>query len=44
MGPRAGAMSIRQAWEAIEQGISLETYAVGRPELEVMVDGINRKK
>ena len=44
MGPKAGATSIRQAWEAIEQGIPLETYAVGRPELEVMIDGANRKK
>ena len=44
MGPRAGATSIRQAWEAIEQGASLESWAVGRPELQVMVDGANRKK
>ncbi len=44
MGPRAGAASIRQAWEAIEQGISLETYAHSRPELEAMVEGANRKK
>ncbi|TLU87840.1 MAG: ribulose 1,5-bisphosphate carboxylase [Chlorobium sp.] len=43
MGPKAGAKSIRQAWEAIEQGIELETYAVGRPELQVMVDGANGK-
>ena len=43
MGPKAGAASIRQAWEAIEQGIELETYAVGRPELQVMVDGANGK-
>ena len=43
MGPKAGAASIRQAWEAIEQGIALETYAVGRPELQVMVDGANGK-
>jgi len=44
MGPKAGATSIRQAWQAIEQGIPLETYAVGRPELEVMIDGANRNK
>jgi len=43
LGPKAGAASIRQAWEAIEQGIALETYAVGRPELQAMVDGANRK-
>ncbi len=44
MGPKAGARSIRQAWEAIEQGIPLEAYAIGRPELQVMVDGANGKK
>ncbi|MCF8215245.1 MAG: ribulose 1,5-bisphosphate carboxylase [Chlorobium sp.] len=38
-GPQAGARSIRQAWEAIEQGISIESYADGRPELQAMVDG-----
>ena len=43
MGPKAGATSIRQAWEAIEQGIALETYAVGRPELQAMVDGAKGK-
>jgi len=44
LGPKAGAASIRQAWEAIEKGISLEAYAVGRPELQAMVDGVNKKK
>lgn len=44
MGPRAGALSIRQAWEAIEQGVSLERYAAGRPELQAMVDGAKGKK
>ncbi len=43
MGPKAGAASVRQAWEAIEQGIALDTYAVGRPELQAMVDGANGK-
>ena len=44
MGPKAGAASIRQAWEAIEQGIPLETYAAGRPELQAMVDSVKKKK
>ncbi len=44
MGPRAGAASIRRAWEAIEQGIPLERYAAGRPELQAMVDGAKGKK
>ena len=43
MGPKAGALSIRQAWEAIEQGIALETYSIGRPELEAIVDTSNSK-
>ena len=38
MGPKAGARSIRQAWEAIEAGTPIEVYAGGRPELQAMVD------
>lgn len=44
MGPKAGAASIRQAWEAIEKGIAIERYAEGRPELQAMVDGSNGKR
>jgi ribulose-bisphosphate carboxylase large chain len=44
MGPKAGAASIRQAWEAIEKGIPLERYAEGRPELQAMVDMANGKQ
>lgn len=44
MGPKAGAASIRQAWEAIRQGVSLESYAEGRPELQAMVDGAVARK
>lgn len=43
MGPKAGARSIRQAWEAIEKGVSIETYAATHPELKAMVDGAKRK-
>ncbi|NTW69829.1 MAG: ribulose 1,5-bisphosphate carboxylase [Chlorobiaceae bacterium] len=43
MGPRAGAASIRQAWSAIKEGIPLERYAVGHPELQVMIDGAQGK-
>lgn len=32
-GARAGARSIRQAWEALEQGIPLKTHAKRAPEL-----------
>ncbi|HHE07830.1 MAG TPA: ribulose 1,5-bisphosphate carboxylase, partial [Chlorobaculum parvum] len=38
IGPKAGAQSIRQAWEAIEQGIPLETYGQSHPELQAMID------
>ncbi|MCF7985365.1 MAG: ribulose 1,5-bisphosphate carboxylase [Thiohalocapsa sp.] len=33
MGPRAGAASIRQAWDAIAAGIPVADYASGHPEL-----------
>jgi ribulose-bisphosphate carboxylase large chain len=33
MGPRAGAASIRQAWDAISAGISLEDHALHHAEL-----------
>lgn len=35
MGPAAGARSIRQAWQAIELGIPVETYAAEHDELRV---------
>jgi len=38
MGPRAGAASIRQAWEAIEKGQSLDDYAVHHEELKAMLE------
>jgi len=44
MGPKAGAASIRQAWSAIKEGISLERYAAGHPELQAMIDGAQGKK
>ena len=44
MGPKAGASSIRQAWDAIEKGLSLDEYAIGRPELMAMVAVENAKK
>lgn len=33
MGPEGGARSIRQAWEAIEKGVSIEAYAESHKEL-----------
>lgn len=44
MGPKAGAASIRQAWEAIRQGVPIEIYAQGRPELQAMIDGAAAKQ
>ncbi|MEI6847835.1 MAG: RuBisCO large subunit C-terminal-like domain-containing protein [Chlorobiaceae bacterium] len=44
MGPKAGAASIRQAWNAIERGIPLELYAADHPALKAMVDGAHGKK
>ncbi len=44
MGPKAGAASIRQAWEAIRLGVPIEIYAQGRPELQAMIDGAATKK
>jgi ribulose-bisphosphate carboxylase large chain len=34
MGPRGGAVSLRQAWEAIAQGIPVRDYAQQHPELQ----------
>ena len=38
MGPKAGASSIRQAWDAIESGQSLDCYADTHPELMAMLE------
>ncbi|MBK1716614.1 RuBisCO large subunit C-terminal-like domain-containing protein [Thiocystis violacea] len=38
MGPRGGAASIRQAWEAIVAGVSLEDQASRHPELRAAIE------
>jgi ribulose-bisphosphate carboxylase large chain len=38
MGPKAGAASLRQAWEAFQQGLTLEEYSRNHPELRAAVD------
>lgn len=38
MGPRGGAASLRQAWEAIRRGVALDAYAAGHPELRAAID------
>ena len=37
-GPRAGAASVRQAWEALAEGASLEEQALKHPELAAALD------
>ncbi|MCK4782771.1 MAG: hypothetical protein KAV87_03395 [Desulfobacteraceae bacterium] len=37
MGPKAGAASLRQAWEAFQNGLSLEEYAQDHPELKAAI-------
>ena len=37
MGPRAGATSLRQAWEAIVRRIPIDEFAVDCPELSAAI-------
>lgn len=37
-GPAAGVASLRQSWEAVAEGLSLETAAESRPELAAALD------
>jgi ribulose-bisphosphate carboxylase large chain len=37
-GPSAGAASLRQAWDALVAGMSIEEYAQGHPELRAAID------
>ncbi len=43
MGPRGGAASIRQAWDAIDAGISFEEQASRYVELSTAIDTFGRK-
>ena len=38
MGPKAGAASLRQGWDAVAAGQSLETYARNHQELRLAID------
>jgi ribulose-bisphosphate carboxylase large chain len=38
MGPRAGAASLRQGWQAVQKGVSLEEYAKENPELKAAIE------
>ncbi len=41
MGPKGGAASLRQGWEAVKKGIALEVYAAERPELKAAIEMIS---
>ena len=38
MGPRAGAASLLQGWQAFKEGVSLEQYARTHPELKAAIE------
>ena len=38
MGPRAGATSLMQGWEAADKGIAIDEYAETRPELKAAIE------
>jgi ribulose-bisphosphate carboxylase large chain len=42
MGPRAGAASIRQAWEAIRAGLPIDESALHHPELRAAIEAFGR--
>jgi ribulose-bisphosphate carboxylase large chain len=41
MGPRAGAASLRQGWQAVQKNLSLEEYADNHPELKAAMDAFS---
>lgn len=43
MGPTGGAASLRQAWDAIVAGVSIEQYAETHPELRAAIDAFGAK-
>ena len=38
MGPKAGAASLRQAWDAFQKGVTLEEYGKSSVELRAAID------
>jgi len=44
MGPKAGAASIRQAWDAISNGTPIETYAETHEELKAAIAAFGKRK
>ncbi len=41
MGPKGGAASLRQGWEAVERGVTIEAYAHEHPELQAALEMIS---
>lgn len=42
MGPRAGATSLRQAWDALQKGLTLEAYSHDHPELKSAIAAFDK--
>lgn len=42
MGPKAGAASLRQAWEAFQNGLTLEAYSRDHPELKAAIEAFDK--
>ena len=38
MGPRGGGTSLKQGWEAVQKGVTLEEYAKDHPELKAAIE------
>jgi ribulose-bisphosphate carboxylase large chain len=43
MGPKAGAASLRQAWEATRQGLTLDEYSKDHCELRAAIEEMSHK-
>jgi ribulose-bisphosphate carboxylase large chain len=44
MGPKAGAASLRQAWEAVQKGLTLDAYSKDHAELRAAIEDFGRKR
>jgi ribulose-bisphosphate carboxylase large chain len=44
MGPRAGAASLVQAWEAVQKGLTLEAYSRDHQELKAAIEAFGGKR
>ncbi len=44
MGPMAGAASLKQAWEAIQKGLTLEAYSKDHKELRAAIEDFGRER